>query len=207
MESIALTRCDGRPAPLATLELSIVARPESAPKPAGPVIAAALAHRTDPGPDVKLVGEGLVTRLQTVADHFDAAKVIIVSGYRPNSTGSFHQMAEALDLHFDGIPNEALVAFCRTLPDTGCGYYPNSSFVHLDVRPAHTGHVYWIDASGPGEAARYVSTWPMIEHEPAPCAEGARRDAWCAHIVRPDQLVAEPALAIVPDSAGDPFTP
>jgi hypothetical protein len=58
------------------------------------------------------------------------------------------------------------VAFCRGLRDTGCGYYPNSSFVHFDVRPGGTGHVYWIDASGPGEAARYVSSWPPPRDEP-----------------------------------------
>jgi len=52
----------------------------------------------------------------------------------------------------------------KTLDDTGCGYYPNSSFVHMDVRDPETGHVAWIDASGPGETPRYVAQWP----EPAP---------------------------------------
>jgi hypothetical protein len=44
--------------------------------------------------------------------------------------------------------------------DTGCGYYPNSSFVHVDVRQPGTGHVAWIDASGPGEPPHYVASWP-----------------------------------------------
>src|SRR4029078_12850254 len=55
---------------------------------------------------------------------------------------------------------EDVFAFCTTLSDTGCGYYPNSSFVHLDVRDPGAGHVTWIDASGPGESPRYGSAWP-----------------------------------------------
>jgi hypothetical protein len=63
-------------------------------------------------------------------------------------------------MHIEGARNEAVVDFCKTLADTGCGYYPNSSFVHVDVRQPGTGHVTWIDASGPGEAPHYVSSWP-----------------------------------------------
>jgi hypothetical protein len=104
--------------------------------------------------------------LQRVVDHFGARSVTVVSGYRPASLGSFHQSARALDFHLAGVRNEALVAFCRTLPDTGCGYYPNSSFVHMDVRPEGTGHVFWIDASGPGEPAQYVASWPPPHRDP-----------------------------------------
>ena len=35
----------------------------------------------------------------------------------------------------------------------GVGYYPNSSFVHLDVRKDRSA--FWIDYSGPGERAVY----------------------------------------------------
>jgi hypothetical protein len=187
-ESIALTKCDGAPAPLATLKLSILARPPSAPKPeiASPPAAPA-AVKLELSPGVKIISDGLVLRLQNVVDHFHAERVTIVSGYRPNSAGSFHQSAQALDVHFDGVRNEEVAAFCRTLPDTGCGYYPNSSFVHLDVRPTHTGHVYWIDAAGPGEPPRYVSTWPVAEDRPL--------------------SVARPALAILPGPSEDPFMP
>jgi hypothetical protein len=64
-----------------------------------------------------------------------------------------------------GVSNEELVAFCKTLPDTGCGYYPNSSFVHVDVRNPGTGSVTWIDSSGPGEAPHYVKQWPPPPEE------------------------------------------
>lgn len=176
-ESFSLTFCDGKPAPKAIEELSILARPSGAPRPkrlpnqpAGKKGArgAKGAAKQAPGreewsPNLKLVDEGLVTRLQKMVDHFKAKKITIVSGYRPESGRSYHQSAKALDFRIDGVKNEDLVAFCRGLPDTGCGYYPNSSFIHMDVRPAKTGHIYWIDASGPGEAPRYVSTWPLEE--------------------------------------------
>lgn len=162
IETFPLTRCDGSVAPLALEKLSVLARPESAPRPRsieelvkakGPEIATGV-RRVDPG---------LVGRVQAIVDHFSKIgplKVSVVSGYRPLSSGSYHATAQALDLHLEGVRNEAAVEFCKTLADTGCGYYPNSSFIHVDVRQPGTGHVAWIDASGPGEAPRYVSSWP-----------------------------------------------
>ena len=164
VQSVVLTRCDGRTAPNALEQISVLVRPMNAPKPSvetTPVRHGASQREWLPG--VKLVNEGLVARLQRVVDHFKVKKITVVSGYRPTSLGSFHQSARAIDFHLEGVTNEALVAFCRTLNDTGCGYYPNSSFVHMDVRASRTGHVYWIDASGPGEAARYVANWPPKE--------------------------------------------
>lgn len=190
-ESFSLTFCDGKPAPDAIQRLSVLARPQGVakpkklPKPAAPTKAkgraakgsskskanakaAANAKTVDANelvPGVRLLDEGLLTRLQKVVDHFGKKRIFIVSGYRPKSTKSYHQKAKALDFRVEGVTNEALVAFCRTLKDTGCGYYPNSTFVHMDVRPPKTGHVYWIDASGPGEAPRYVSSWPPPPEE------------------------------------------
>jgi hypothetical protein len=159
-QPIVLTRCDGRAMSVAVEQLSILVRPMNIARPSALASRIRRAAHREWLPGVKRIHEGLVIRLQSIVDHFQARKITLVSGYRPTSLGSFHQSARALDLHVEGVANEKLVAFCRTLPDTGCGYYPNSSFVHLDVRPAGTGHVYWIDASGPGEPARYVATWP-----------------------------------------------
>jgi hypothetical protein len=168
-QPVVLTRCDGRPAEHTIEQLSVLVRPMNAPKPTVPTTR--IRHGASQNewlPGVKLIHEGLVGRLQRVVDNFHAKKITVVSGYRPSSLGSFHQSARAIDFHIDGVRNEDLVAFCRTLPDTGCGYYPNSSFVHLDVRAPRTGHVYWIDASGPGEAAHYVSTWPPKDNAGKP---------------------------------------
>ncbi len=110
------------------------------------------------------VDAGIAIRLAAIAKHFGKpnkpARFFVVSGYRPGSRGSLHAAAKAFDVRVEGVSNEALVAYCKQLEDTGCGYYPNSSFVHVDVRQKGAGHVSWIDISGPGENANYVTAWP-----------------------------------------------
>jgi len=162
--TFSLARCDGAPAPLAIDQLSLLARPGNAPKPKVTIDVLARSRGTELAPGIRRIDPRLLERLETAIDHFrkpgQPAKVLLVSGYRPRSSGSYHQSGRALDFRIDGVDNEALVAFCKTLPDTGCGYYPNSSFVHIDVRDAGAGHVAWIDISKPGEAPKYVSSWP-----------------------------------------------
>ncbi len=164
-DRFSLTRCDGSVAPESTAHLSILARPGSALKPSAPIATLDKVQGSELAPGIKRLDSRLVVRLQQIADHFQKpsaspTKLWVVSGYRPASVGSFHATGRALDFRMDGVTNESLVAFCRTLPETGCGFYPNSSFVHLDVRDAGAGHVTWIDSSGPGESARYVAVWP-----------------------------------------------
>lgn len=179
-ERLSLVMCDGAPIEEARDRLSLlarpwgVARPEIAPA-SSPRKAprSAKSARPDPkeidpvdvAPGVRRMDKGLVARLDKIARRFPDKSISIVSGYRPQSRGSLHQTARAIDLRVAGVANEDLVAFCKTLPDTGCGYYPNSSFVHVDVRAPGTGSVSWIDVSGPGEQPRYVTQWPPPEPE------------------------------------------
>jgi hypothetical protein len=72
-------------------------------------------------------------------------------------------LGRALDFRIRGVRNEELWAFCRTLRNAGCGYYPNSTFVHLDVRESKA---FWIDRSRPGEP-------PQYDRFGAPADEGA----------------------------------
>lgn len=184
VDKFALQRCEGGLAPFALERLSIVLRPAQVARPALDVNAigkaeslsakaktqkADKAEKTEKKEDVlpasvKRVDPGLVERLDLLATHFKKpgrnVRINVVSGYRPMSTGSQHSHGRAMDIRIDGVENEELVAFCKTIPDTGCGYYPNSSFVHVDVRDPGAGHVSWIDASGPGETPRYVTEWP-----------------------------------------------
>jgi hypothetical protein len=170
-DQFPLSKCDGELAPFAVERLSILVRPESAQKPLASLDLLVKAKGVELAPGVRKVDPGLIGRLQQIVDRFgktgSSSHVSIVSGYRPNSTGSYHATGQALDMRLDGVKNEELVEFCETLPDTGCGYYPNSSFVHVDVRAPGTGHVHWIDASGPGESPRYVSSWPPPADPPA----------------------------------------
>lgn len=97
--------------------------------------------------------DGLIRLLVKVSDTFGGRPLRIVSGYRTTSfyRDSRHRTSEAVDFHVVGVPNAAVRDYLVTLGKVGVGYYPNSSFLHLDVRARYT---YWVDYSGPGEAPR-----------------------------------------------------
>ncbi len=159
--SVPLARCDGSAPQIAVDQLSMLARPSSAPKPKDPIETFSQVRGAELAPGIRRIDPRLVAHLALAVEHFrkagQPARVFLVSGYRPRSAGSYHAAGRALDFRIDGVNNDALVSFCKTLPDTGCGYYPNSVFVHMDVRDAGTGHVSWVDVSRPGETPKYVS--------------------------------------------------
>jgi hypothetical protein len=201
-ERLALVDCAGKPREEARRALSVLARPWGAPRPNLPskrattrkhASARAAAEDVEIAPSVRLVDPGLLSRIDALAHRYPGRTVSLVSGYRPQSGGSLHQSARAVDLRIAGVRNEELVAACRALPDTGCGYYPNSSFVHVDVRTSGTGGVSWIDASGPGEPPRYVTAWPPPPDEAKVAAasepeNGPEDDD--EEVLRRDQLAA-----------------
>jgi LysM repeat protein len=98
----------------------------------------------------------LLQVLTTISDHFGGRRIYVVSGFREpggyTRETSRHTRGHAIDIRIDGVPNTVLRDFCRSLPRTGCGYYPRSTFVHVDVRE-HSA--YWVDWSRPGEAPQY----------------------------------------------------
>jgi len=95
----------------------------------------------------------LLRLLVQVSDTFGGRPIYIVSGYRTTShyADSRHKTSQAIDFSVTGVPNAVVRDYLRTLPSVGVGYYPNSSFLHLDVRKQKT---YWVDYAGPGEAPR-----------------------------------------------------
>lgn len=97
----------------------------------------------------------LVRLIAQVSDTFGGRRIRVVSGYREHSHAarSRHPRGQALDFSVEGVPNWAVRDYLRQLPNVGVGYYPNSSFVHLDVRE---GSMYWVDVSKPGEPPRYT---------------------------------------------------
>jgi uncharacterized protein YcbK (DUF882 family) len=99
----------------------------------------------------------LARLLAVVSNHFGSRKIEVVSGFRPFTPTQYnphsnHMHGKAIDFRVVGVPNEAVRDFCRTLKNVGCGYYPNSVFVHMDARDQST---FWIDYSKPGETPRY----------------------------------------------------
>ncbi len=101
----------------------------------------------------------LVALIGIVSAHFGGKPLEVVSGFRAYTPTQYtphsnHNLGRALDFRIRGVSNESLWEFCRTLRNAGCGYYPNSTFVHLDVRDTKT---FWIDRSRPGEPPKYDS--------------------------------------------------
>jgi uncharacterized protein YcbK (DUF882 family) len=109
------------------------------------------------GNGVHVVDPRLVALVGIVSSHFGGKPLEIVSGYRAYTPTQYtehsnHNLGKALDFRIRGVSNEALRDFCHTLRSAGCGYYPNSTFVHLDVRDTKA---FWTDWSRPGEPPQY----------------------------------------------------
>lgn len=166
--TFSLATCDGDAIPASVDRLSILARPAGTAKPKE---TSAPGHSPEIAPGIRRLDSRLAERIELVADHFrkegPPLRIVLTSGLKGRRVGSYHASGRALDFHIDGVENDALVAFCKTLEDTGCGFYPNSTFIHLDVRDDGAGHVSWIDISRPGEPPKYVSKWPLPTEQPA----------------------------------------
>jgi uncharacterized protein YcbK (DUF882 family) len=100
----------------------------------------------------------LVRLLYQTGRHWPGQRIEVVSGYRSPTVAknphSPHMQGLACDFRVAGVKNTELRDYLRgNLKKVGVGYYPNSSFVHLDVRKDRSA--FWIDYSGPGERAMY----------------------------------------------------
>ena len=115
------------------------------------------------------MSDRLLTLLADVSDHFGGKPLRVVSGYRTTSwvEESKHPLGRACDFIVLGVPNTVLRDYLKTLENVGVGYYPNSTFVHLDVRERNT---YWVDYAGPGEPPRLTPT-AVIPKDPSASAE------------------------------------
>ena len=111
----------------------------------------------------------LIALLADVSAHFGGRPVRVVSGWRDHSyfEDSRHKHSQAVDLSIPGVENTVLRDYLRRFRNCGVGYYPNSSFVHLDVRGSAA---YWVDYAGPGEAPRNK---PRAERKEALAEVGA----------------------------------
>ena len=103
----------------------------------------------------------LVRLLYQTGRHWPGQRIEVVSGYRNPTVAknprSPHMKGLACDFRVVGVRNTELRDYLRrTMQKVGVGYYPNSSFVHLDVRKDRSA--FWIDYSGPGERALYSQT-------------------------------------------------
>ena len=145
----------------------------------------------------------LVRVIYQVGRHFPGRRVEVVSGYRHPSVAknprSPHMKGLACDFRVAGVKNADLRDYLRRgFEKVGVGYYPNSSFVHLDVRKDHSA--FWIDYSGPGERATY-------SEDPSSDLKTGRADSykptkidtnWVAEPDDPEHDATPPGLGPVP---------
>jgi uncharacterized protein YcbK (DUF882 family) len=150
----------------------------------------------------------LISLVGVVSNHFGSRKIEIISGFRPYSPTQYtqhsnHNHGKAIDFRVVGVPNEAVRDFCRTLKNVGCGYYPNSTFVHMDARESSA---FWIDYSKPGEPPRYNA--PNVEaDEGTSDVHGTAADRPAANTAPPPAPAENPeAPAEKSESAPPPAT-
>jgi uncharacterized protein YcbK (DUF882 family) len=117
----------------------------------------------------------LLWYLYVVAYHYDKP-IRLVSGLRRNARKtSRHSTGHAADFRIEGVGPKELWAYTKSrFKKVGLGYYPNSKFVHLDVRDRA---YYWIDDSGPGEPSKYRNGVAQPVKEWRAQRERARRRA------------------------------
>lgn len=167
------------------------------------------------------VPDRLLRLLVRVSDTFGGRPIRVVSGYRTASyfSDSRHKQSAAVDFSIPGIPNAVLRQYLLMFDDVGVGYYPNSSFVHLDVRGCA---MQWVDYAGPGEAPRLwhasrkyaqrptVSDLDEIAENVAAVldgSKGAANDAPDAPEPSEDPRPSRSAAPEKPDTGGNPFDP
>ena len=103
----------------------------------------------------------LLTLLQAIGSHWPGRTIIVHSGYRHPSVShharrSNHTRGRAIDIRVENVGNRELVeTLARSFTHIGIGYYPNSQFVHLDIREQPR---FWIDYAGPGQQSCYSPT-------------------------------------------------
>jgi uncharacterized protein YcbK (DUF882 family) len=136
--TVQLTDARGRVRPEAQKQMARFLRPRNVKK----------SH----SPDRRLLG-----LLARVSDHFGGRTIHVVSGYRLAGGYTKHQSRHvkgaAIDLKVEGVPNRVLRDRLRMFDDVGVGFYPNSSFVHFDVRDQNA---FWVDVSKPGQKPDYL---------------------------------------------------
>ena len=97
----------------------------------------------------------LFAMLYIVGQHYQRP-IEVISAFRVPRAGakktSNHYLGKAIDFRIQGVPRRALLAYLdATFSRAGIGWYPNSTFLHLDTRDRS---FWWTDTSGKGQSQR-----------------------------------------------------
>jgi len=137
---IVLTQCDGRPTHDAIEAVGRWIGLDAAGTDA--------AHRRSRHAANEQV-RGLVARLQAIATAFPKHPINLHEACSKEPGREGHAHGRALDVEVGGVEPARVVEICRTLPDTACGQVSGAPFVHVEVRRAGSGHLYWLDNHPP----------------------------------------------------------
>ena len=101
--------------------------------------------------EVRAVNPKLYEQLSRMQDHFDKKRIELVSGFRfaeRNSSRHFH--ASAMDIRIPAVSIREMYAYAESLDPggMGIGIYPNSGFIHVDLRAPGDPSYRWTDLSG-----------------------------------------------------------
>jgi uncharacterized protein YcbK (DUF882 family) len=106
--------------------------------------------------EARAVNPHLYEILSIISDNYGKQRLELVSGFRlAERDSSRHFHASAMDIRIPGTSPRELYDFAQTLDlgGMGIGIYPNSGFVHVDLRAPGEPSYRWTDYSGSGSSS------------------------------------------------------
>ena len=156
----------------------------------------------------------LLQRIYVVARHYKGKSLRVFSGYRSRKVAylktSKHTLGRAVDFAVDGVSTRALRDYLRNAftKNRGLGFYPNTPFVHFDVRDRTA---FWVDYSGKGEEPRYAQNPYDVLKQERLARTGKGKKTSAADLFGPPAppavAPAEPADTSVPEDVVGPPAP
>jgi uncharacterized protein YcbK (DUF882 family) len=103
--------------------------------------------------EVRAMSAELYEHLSRIQDHFDGKQIQFYSGFRlTDQSTSRHFHASAADFKIKGVSIYTIKKFAESLDmgNMGIGVYPNTDFVHVDIRAPGEPSFRWTDYSRSG---------------------------------------------------------
>ncbi len=166
--TFALAKCDGSASPEGVDQISLLARPSGVSRPKESLAALGKTHGAELAPGIRRLDPRLVEKLELVVDQFRKAgqaehMVLAPSASASQPSGGRHAMARTLDFRIEGVPGEAIAAFCKTLPDAACGSSPRGAFIRMELRGSGIGHAMDPDPAAPPQGSSMAAAPPSAE--------------------------------------------
>ncbi|MBW2735393.1 MAG: YcbK family protein [Deltaproteobacteria bacterium] len=143
----------------------------------------------------KTIHTRLVKSLYSVSRAFKGRRLIVYSGYRSPRVAklkrSYHTRGRAIDFRVEGVSRRKLRNYVmKSFKKIGVGFYPNTPFIHMDVREKRSA--FWVDFSSNGEDSRYAKNpYQLLRKDQHGVPMKERRRLWV--IFPSDQILVASA--------------